>query len=390
MKFQKINSLSIILVLLVTVVLVQLEYPHNSKVLFDNEIEPDIYGRFQPIQFNVLAGETVYVLVRGQNVSFEIYQNNYGNLVSVSNSSTDFEFEEYLEGSSHMGISVRSSDSVYVKIYTTGSQNMLWYGLIVPSLVLLIAVVIELWRRKYHPPYFEDEVRSLSPWSVIIPAAIILVYISSKGFYFDFDLTVKYYNEDLNSYYIALSFNVFFYLVFTTILFLLPLYRIMNNGRLQGYKSLPIDPFKQLAMRIFVWSSVPLAALFLMYFDMFFSRGAEFVSLDNLPTVYLPGVLFLAIMVFNIVTLEIIVLDVSQNRPYVALIVPILSILVYNGSVPPFQPFSFYQPNSFSELFDLETSESRIFYFTRELFTMLILLTVGFWNRKRKWFRTGT
>ena len=390
MKFQKINSLSIILVLLVTVVMVQLEYPHDSKLLFEDEIEPNIYGRFPTIQFYVLAGETVHVLVRGQNVSFEIYKNNYGNLVSVSNSSTDFEFEEYLEGSSKMGLSVRSSDSVYVKIHTTGSQNMLWYGLIVPSIVLLVAVVIEIWRRKYHPPYFEDEVGSLSSLSVILPAGLLYLIVSSKGSYMDFDLRRKYYNEDLNTYVISLQFNSFFFFVFTVIMFLLPLYRIMNISRLQGYKSLPINPFKQLAMRIIVWSSVPLAALFLMYFDMFFSRGAEFVSLDNLPTVYLPGVLFLAIMVFNIILLEIIVLDSSQNRPYATLIVPVLSILVFNGTVPPFQPFSFYQPNSFSELFDLQTSESRIFYFTRELLTTVILLIVGFLNRRRKWFRTGT
>ena len=392
MKFQKINSISIILVILAAVIIVQLEYPQNSKVIFENEIEPDTYGEFPTIQVYVLAGETIYVLVRGQNVSVDIYQNHYGNLVSVSNSSTDIEFEKYLEGSGQMGLTVRSStsDPVYVKIYTTGSQNMQWYGLLVPSLVILIAIGIELLRRKYHPPYFEDEVGSLSSLSVILPAGLLYLIVSSKGSYMDFDLRRKYYNEDLNTYVISLQFNSFFFFVFTVIMFLLPLYRIMNISRLQGYKSLPINPFKQLAMRIIVWFAVPWATLFLMYFDMFLSRGAQFESLDNFPTVYLPAVLLLTTMVLNIVTLEIVILDFSQNHPYAVLIVPVLSIMVFYGSVPPFQPFSFYQPNDLIELLDLQTSESRFFYFTRELLTTVILLIVGFLNRRRKWFRTGT
>ncbi len=393
MKMPKINSLTIILLVLVSVVYIQLELPQDPKEIIDKELVKDEYGKFPAVLFDVLAGETVFIFAQGKNFSITIYQNKIGNLLIASNSSEDVEFEKYHQSSSRMGVSISTvgSEPVYLKIYTTGSQKMFGYSLIVPSLILILAIGIELLRRKYHPPYFEDEVRAISPAIAVIPAGLLYAMISTNYTNTSFDLgPTKYYDFDLNMYLLVLNIIDYYTPILFLTLILVPASRIVNVKKLHTYRSLNINKNNQFITRVAVWSTIHLAFLHLLYFDMFFSRGSEFLSFDYFIPVYLGAILLISLIVINLVILEVIIIDITQSYGFMAFFVPFVYSFVFSGVLPTFPPFDYIWPTNPEIISRIEHSDLRIIMFLRVVLTSVVLFWLGLMNRRRKWFRTGT
>ncbi len=393
------NPISVSLILLAVIPVVFAGLPSEKNVLVDQTLvtEEDYPYTVGQIETFANVGETVHISVKTSDsvvsnvsiVSEFLYQQYSGRGLDISLT------ENNINRSSSIRIIIRSvtitSSEVYIYVEGNDVQRMSYLF----SLVLILAAIaIEFMIRRLHPPYLEDESRSISAFGMLIPIVILAneVLTDNAGIGLDYRYnpqghsTVLYYRslhiEEVLSKFMNISTLLVLYVLLSV-----SVIRAFSKKRLRIYKTLPVNPLRQYLIRVSIWTGLVLSISSLTMFFGLFSRNGEFEGYGMFYSVYVYSIAIAVIVFLNMVLLHVNVLDTLQGTSFAALIVPLLMLLSVLETIPPIPMFeTFHRVNSEMEYQPVEVPTLVL----RQLFYTIVLLIYGVGNRKRPGFRSGS
>ena len=140
-------------------------------------------------------------------------------------------------------------------------RNKFYIGALV---LFFTGLVIEIVQRKFHPPYLEDEGRSISIIGVMVPIIILsnIVLTDTVGFAFMYEynpgilIPIKYFQS------LHIEKILYLFINYSTMLIFFVLLAVsitcsISKRRIQVYKTFPVDRLKQYFTRIMEVLSQP-------------------------------------------------------------------------------------------------------------------------------------
>ncbi len=393
-----LNPISVSLILLAVIPVMFAGLPSEKNVLVDQTLvtEQDYPYTVGQITTFVNVGETVKISVKTSDsvvsnvsiVSEFLYQQYSGKALDISLT------ESNVNRSSSIRIIIRSvtitSSEVYIYVEGNEVQRVSY---LLSLILVLAAFTIELTIRRLHPPYFEDESRSISVFGMLIPIVILAneVLTDNAGIGLDYrynpqGLSTGSYYRSLHIEEVLAKFMNISTLLVLYVLLSVSVIRAFSRKRLRIYKTLPINPLRQYLTRVSIWTGLVLSVSSLAVFFGLFSRNGEFEGYGMFYSVYIYAIAIAAVVFLNMVLLHANVLDTIQSTRVAALIVPLLMLLSVLETIPPIPMFeTFHRVNPEMEYQPVEIPTLVL----RQLFYTIVLLIYGVINRRRPGFRTG-
>ncbi len=402
MKFKhriRINSLSLLLVITGTMYLGITGIPSEKVTHVDQSVPTDTQDSHYEYKYTVFPDETVYIKLKGGDInlsvtiSFEetvsperggtnaIYQYYDG-------SSLNLDIQKYFEKGGKVDISISTDmpSEVDLMVYTQGSMDNQIFLFSLSLLSITIGVILELFRRVFHPKYFEDETRSIVSILFLVPLYVLFNFLSRQGSDLSYSYRSRTYYRDLHVQEVAIKImtDEFAIILFYVLVFL-AINRYISTRRTMAYKVYPINHISQYFVRFGIWSAFSLLPLIFMFTHSVFSRQAQYPYLDILDEVYIPALFLIVLTTVNIVLLHMDVLDLLGRFRFSILLVPMLLMLSLWEVLPPIPIFEYLHNISKTAEYHPVPVNS---LFTQQLTYTLILLVVGVLNRMRRDFDT--
>ncbi len=393
---RRLNSISTTLILLGIVSITFAGLPVDKTVLADRTLQTTTVDRLDKLTVYVNIGETVHILVKSTDqvpVEVDITGPYLKEEYNGTNLSINFVWT-YYNRSATVGVTLFSdipaSATVYAYVEGSGEVRSKFY--LGASILTLTGLVVEFVTRKHHPPYLEDESRSISVVAILIPVIMFWDFLkpyNGYGFRYQYSprigIPIAYYRslhiEEIVWTFVNSSTMLIFY-----VLLAVSITRSLSKKRLQVYKTLPVGKLKQYFTRIGIWTGLILSFLTLRIFMGIFSRNGKFDGYQMFFSVYIYAFLIASIVFTNMVLLHVNVLDTFQSTRAAVLIVPLLMLLSVQGNLPPIPMFeSFHRVDWETEYHPVGVT-TLIF---RQVVYTVILLVYGVINRMRHGFMTG-
>ncbi len=391
---RRLNSISITLILLGIISVSMAGLPNKKEVLVDQKLENDSFSLYRDLQIYVSTGETVQIFIKGINsvpVNVTILGDNINEKHSGRN--LDIKFTKtFTERSMIITIGIESEVPTSVSVYAFVEGGDIQTILYMMGLILMLLVsVSELIIRRVHPPYIEDESRSISIVGLFIP--LVLVgdnFLNNSGLILKFQFlcglpcTTPYSTSLLIEALFKFVLRKYTQILLFTLLGL-SVVRSFSKRRISVYKTLPINTVKQYFARVVIWSSVVLSILTLIFFSDLFERRSQFEGYDTFYLIYLYAFSIVLIVSINMVLLHINVLDTFQDTKLAVFIVPTLMLLSVQEIIPSIPMFEGFHHMNWRD----ESHPSEMIIIVRQLIYTILLLIYGVVNRKRNGYRAG-